>query len=377
MRRAISIFLFLILTMSLAGQDFFRQDFNRKKTYILLANPTESNLSTLNYLIRHRILRVNTSKVKFVGIYHENQKYDFSKSKNFIEKQNLKNFHLHEVRGPLDMKNLFINNHLSPELQEIFKYSAGTVFFGGPDIPPGVYNQENTRSNVTDPDRHFFELTFLFHLIGGFQDESFRPFLEDKPWYFITGFCLGLQTMNVAAGGTLIQDIPAEIFGAETPDAIVKAGRNNIHRNYWQELSDDSLLAGSNIHPIRFTDHPFFGKKVKVPKNLTPLIYSSHHQAIKDPGKGLAITAVSTDEKIIEAIAHNRYPHVFSVQFHPEVPALYEEMHKIKFHPDDIPRSYHEYIGKEGLYFHKQYWRYISKVLKKAVRSDRSGHNNN
>jgi putative glutamine amidotransferase len=376
MKRTISIYLFLLLTISLSAQDFFRQDFNRKKTYILLANPTESNLSTINYLIKNRILRINTSRVRFVGIYHEDQKYDFSNSKKYIEEEKMKNFYLHELRGPINIKDLFVNNHLSTEFQKLFNYSAGIFFFGGPDIPPEVYDQKNTRSNVTDPNRHLFELTFLFHLIGGDQNDSFRPFLEDKPWYFITGFCLGLQTMNVAAGGSLIQDIPAEIFGAETPDAIVKAGRNNLHRNYWQELSDDSLLTGSNIHPIRFTDNPFFGEKVKVSENLTPLVCSSHHQAIKEPGKDLEVTAVSIDGKIPEAIVHNRYPHVFSVQFHPERPALYEKMSEIKIHPDDIPRPYHEYIGKEGAEFHKQFWKYISKAIKKAAISGRSKRNN-
>ncbi|NLB25222.1 MAG: gamma-glutamyl-gamma-aminobutyrate hydrolase family protein [Bacteroidales bacterium] len=369
MRRAVFFYLFLILSVSLAGQDFFRQDFNPKKTYILLANPTENNLTILNYLIKNRLLKINASGVKFVGIYYEGQEYDFSKSKKLIKEKKIKNIYLHEFRGPLNMEDIFMNNHLSSEIHKVFKYSAGAFFFGGPDIPPEIYKHKNTLSKVTDPNRHFFELTFLFHLIGSSRNDSFKPFLEEKPWYFITGFCLGLQTMNVAAGGTLIQDIPAEIFGAETPDAIVKAGRNNLHKNYWQEISDDSLLIGSNIHPIRFTDNPFFGEKVKISRELTPLVYSSHHQAVKDPGKELIITAVSIDEKVVEAIAHSRYPHVFSTQFHPEVPALNEDMQKVKFHPDDIPASCHEFLGKEGREFHKQYWRYLSKSLKRAIRS--------
>jgi putative glutamine amidotransferase len=376
MRRVILFFLFIILAVNISAQDFFRQDFNRKKTYVLLANPTESNIITLNYLIKNHILKINTSKIKFVGIYHEGQKYNFNKTLNYIKKQNLKNFYLHEFRGQLDIKDLFVKNNLSHEIQKIYEYSAGIFFFGGPDIPPEVYGQNNTMSKVTDPMRHFFELTFLFHLIGGYQDESFMPLLQNKPLYFITGFCLGLQTMNVAAGGSLIQDIPAEIFGAKTPDAIVKAGRNNLHKNYWPELSDDTLLTTCNIHPIRFTDHPFFGRKVKVPVQLRPLVYSSHHQAIKETGKDLVITALSIDEKIIEAIAHNRYPNVFSVQFHPEIPALYEKMQQIKYHPDDTPCTHNEYIGKESLNFHKKYWRFISKALRKAARSGRSVPNN-
>src|SRR5690606_40614006 len=69
-------------------------------------------------------------------------------------------------------------------------------------IPPGVYGEENTLSVITDPQRHYFETTFLFQLLGGFWNEDFKPFLNEKPKYMVTGFCLGMQTMNVATGGT-------------------------------------------------------------------------------------------------------------------------------------------------------------------------------
>src|SRR5690554_1155156 len=112
MRRAVFFYLFLLLSVSLAGQDFFRQDFNPKKTYILLANPTENNLTILNYLIKNRLLKINASGVKFVGIYYEGQEYDFSKSKKLIKEKKIKNIYLHEFRGPLNMEDIFMNNHL-------------------------------------------------------------------------------------------------------------------------------------------------------------------------------------------------------------------------------------------------------------------------
>ncbi len=59
-------------------------------------------------------------------------------------------------------------------------------------------------SETTDPGRHFFEVSFLFHLLGGSRNESFKPLLDENPGYMVTGFCLGMQSMNVATGGILI-----------------------------------------------------------------------------------------------------------------------------------------------------------------------------
>lgn len=172
--------------------------------------------------------------------------------------------------------------------------------------------------------------------------------------------------MNVATGGTLIQDIPAEIYDAKTPEAALNEGRSNLHRNYWQTIVEDTLLMGVNLHTIQFTSHPFFSKIVDVPKRGEPRIYSSHHQATEKLGKGMVVTALSPDGKIVEGLAHKEYPNVFAVQFHPEVPALYEDMYVRKFHPEDKPMSYNDIIGKQSVKFHEKYWEHISEVLRKA-----------
>jgi putative glutamine amidotransferase len=360
---------FLFFCLKLTAQDFFRGSFDKDKTYILLVNPTVRNIETINFLTENNLLKIDRRNVHFVGIYHIAQNYDFGETLHYIESNGLTGFHLHEVREALDEKELFKQNELTNPMEFLFSHSAGIIFFGGPDIPPAVYGEENTLSVVTDPERHYFETTFLFHLLGGYQNEQFIPFLESDTDYLVTGFCLGLQTMNVATGGTLIQDIPAELYGATTPEATLKTGNENLHRNYWQEITDDPQLMGINFHPVRFTEHPFFGKQVKVKKNSEPLVYSSHHQAVEKTGKGLEVTALSIDGNVVEGLAHNRYPHVFSVQFHPEVPALYKDMEVRKFHPGDTPQTYHRILGKESLKFHKNYWKYISKAVKKAARN--------
>jgi putative glutamine amidotransferase len=369
MNRFLLTCLVVVFSFSLTAQNFFSSDFNQKKDYIILTNPTVWNLKTIDYLVDNKLLKINTRKTDFVGVYFDDQNYNFSQTAHFLDTAKLNGFHLHEVKGELDAENIFRENSVTDELKKIFENSAGVFFFGGPDIPPLVYGEENTHSVVTDPERHFFETTFLFHLLGSYRNEQFEPFLEENPDYFVTGFCLGMQTMNVATGGTMIQDIPAELFGAETPESTVKIGQPNLHRNYWQEISEDTLLMGFNFHTVRFTDHPFFGRNVKVGKSFRPKILSSHHQAVKKLGKNLEVTALSPDGKIIEGIAHSHYPNVFAVQFHPEVPALYENMELRKFHPSDSPDTYHHILGKECVKFHKEYWKFVSSAIKDAVKA--------
>ncbi len=368
MRKLFSLLFVFAFLANTYAQDFFDKDFNAKKRYVLLCDPTISRVETIEYLTSHDIFDVK-NKVEFVGVYFEDQKYDFDKTKAYIEKNKLNRYHLQAIKGNLTEDNLFENNEISAQFRKMFDNSIGVIFFGGPDIPPSVYGEENTKSVVTDPERHYFEASFLFHLLGGYQNENIKPFLEDRPDYLVTGFCLGMQTMNVATGGTLIQDIPAEVYGAETAEETVNIGRENLHRNYWQEISDDDNFMGINLHTIQFTDHPFFGEAVKTRKYVTTRILSSHHQAADKIGKGLAVTALSPDGKIVEGIAHNKYKNVFAVQFHPEVPALYEDMQPLKFHPDDVPMPYHEIIGRASVRFHKAYWHFISESLKNVKKA--------
>jgi len=368
MKRVLFIVFIVQITFFTSAQDFFRNDFNKRKKYVILTNPTVRNIETIRYLHSTGLLDIKSRKTKFVGVYFDDQEYDFSKTKNYIEVNNLDNFYLHEVRGELNVEDLFRENDVTDDIELIFTNSVGIFFFGGPDIPPVVYNEENTLSVVTDPERHYFETTFLFHLLGSYKNETHQPFLQRKPRYLVTGFCLGMQTMNVATGGTLIQDIPAELYGAETPESTLKIGRANLHRNYWHKINDDSLLMHINLHTIQFSDHPFFGDIVNVPKRWEPRVYSSHHQAAENLGKGMVVTAWSPDGKVVEGLAHKQFPNVFAVQFHPEVPALYEDMYIRKFHPEDEPMSYNDIIGRQSVKFHERYWEHISEVIRRAKR---------
>jgi len=356
------------LFINLFPQNFFRGDFNRDKEYVILVNPTVWNIGVTEYLVNNGLLDVDLENVSFVGVYHSSQEYDFSQSADLIAKNGLKSFHLHEVSGLLTEETVYRQNGCSDDFRKIFQNSAGIIFFGGQDIPPAVYGEENWYSETTDPGRHYFEVSFLFHLIGGTRNAAFTPLLNENPEYMVTGFCLGMQSMNVAAGGTLWQDIPAQVYESKKPETHVLIDRSDLHRNYWQNIKEDKDFMGNSMHPVRFTDHGFFGKTVKVSRMWQPVVYSHHHQSVKDVGAGFEVTALSHDGKIVEGIAHSKFPNVFSVQFHPEVSALYEDRALIKFAPEDTPATLHSMLDKKSLKFHKKYWGHISSVIAEQTR---------
>ena len=95
----------------------------------------------------------------------------------------------------------------------------------------------------------------------------------------------------------------------------------------------------------------------------TPLVLSSHHQAVENLHEDWIIEATSMDGKIIEAIAHAKYPHVLGVQFHPEKPGLFDPDIS---HTQNCNSSinFRESIqGTESYAFHLAYWNYLAQIL--------------
>lgn len=366
----------LILTILLAAllnaafaQNFLETNFKSGKKYILLAHPTVQNIETINFLMNNNILQL--SDVEFVGVYSSAESYDYKQTIALIKKPELNKFHLQKITGEEDTAHIYHQNKWTSIFKSLFDQSVGIFFFGGPDIQPEVYGQKNLYSEVTDPNRHLFELSFIFHLLGGKQNKDFVPFLKEKPSYLVTGFCLGLQSMNVATGGSLTQDIPAQTYHKMNAEETLKLKKDQLHRNYWQEITKDTLLMGINFHHIQYTAHPFFLEKVKAEKDFNPLVLSSHHQSIYELGKDLIVTATSMDDQVIEGIQHRLYPNVFAVQFHPEVPSLYKEGKKLKFAPEDTPKSYYEILSPEDRDFHLKYWLTISKAIKSSAKDQK------
>ena len=140
---------------------------------------------------------------------------------------------------------------------------------GGGDIEPRRYGQRNTASVHLDPMRDARELALIQQFV-----------LRKKP---ILGICRGLQCINVAFGGTLLQDIPGH------------SAANGIDR----------------LHAVRCAPSPLrelYGEQY--------IVNSAHHQAIDRPGSGLIPVQWSPDG-VIEAVCHRSLP-ILAVQWHPE-----------------------------------------------------------
>jgi len=366
------LLIIFVLTLSLNpvfSQNFLEKELSPSKSYVLLAHPTVANIETINFLLTNRILQL--PEVEFIGVYSVAENYDYSQSVALLKKPEMSRFHLQKMEGVMSLTQIFEQNEWTTTFKKLFDHSVGVFFFGGPDIQPEIYKQQNLYSVVTDPNRHLFELSFLFHLLGGYQNEQFTPFLNEKPSYFVTGFCLGLQSMNVATGGTLTQDIPAQTYNKMNAEETLKLNKDQLHRNYWQEITKETLLMDNSFHQIVYTANPFFLERVKADKNLKPLVLSAHHQSIDDLGKNLIVTATSMDGQVIEGIRHRLYENVFAVQFHPEVSALYTEGKKLKFAPTDSPRSFFEILSPEDREFHVKYWETISKAIKASIKAQK------
>ena len=331
---------------------------------LLLFHPTTGNLEILGNLVSRRILPLEEFHVK--GVYHALEEYDYSQTIRYAEELGLEWVTLVKLAGAVEPGGLFGENRFTELFGDLFRSSRGALFMGGPDIPPQLYGAEvNLLTRVTDPYRHYLELSFMFHLLGGYQDPSWEPLLRQKPGYVVSGICLGMQTLNVATGGTLIQDIPTEIYGIHTAEGILALPEDRQHRNYRGMAQAGCAEATSyHFHRIRLTEGSFLADETGFRGITGPLVLSSHHQAVDKLGRDLEVAALSMDGMVVEAIRHNRFPHVIGVQFHPEKPGLFDPsmLHSVSC-SDSI--SFHAVIRDTPSYeFHLAYWKYLARILK-------------
>ncbi len=168
-------------------------------------------------------------------------------------------------------------------LGDYARWLDGLVLHGGADVWPGSYGEEPLQERWSgDRIRDVYEQALVRAFVAA-----------GKP---VFGVCRGLQLVNVAFGGTLLQDI-----GTQRPDALV-------HRDA------DSY------------DHNFHGLDIVPDTRLSELlsgtgslkINSIHHQGIKDLAAGFVVEARCPDDGMIEAIRHTGPAYVAAVQWHPE-----------------------------------------------------------
>ena len=158
----------------------------------------------------------------------------------------------------------------------------GLVLSGGGDVDPSFYGGEfHERMYALDRDRDEFEIA-----LACIAQERRMPVLA---------ICRGLQVLNVALGGTLIEDIPSEVGST---DHEVR-GPAVVESHQTITIEPDSLVAG-------------------VLDTFAASVNSIHHQAVRDVAPGLRAAGWTSDGviEILDPLDHS-WP-LLAVQWHPE-----------------------------------------------------------
>jgi putative glutamine amidotransferase len=364
-RRAIKILLFILL-FSFPWLAFTQPSSGKDQISLTVFYPTKGTVKNIQALRERGFL--NIPNLKIIGVYHIKEVSDYQEAKKYVEDNRIDWFTFHPVAAEISEKNIFQKNDCTPEFVEIVNNSDGIIFFGGPDIPASIYDEKtNQLTLIEDPCRHYFEISAVFHLLGGFKDQNFQPMIENNPELPVLGICLGAQSMNVGTGGTLFQDIWLEVYGKKYVEDIIKLGTDCWHSNPFIKLYPNENLTAYNFHWIKLVPDGFFVKVLGFSEKDRPRILSVHHQAINKLGKGFKVVATSPDGKIVEAIHHTRYPNVLGIQFHPESYRLWDEDLQIRQNPEDTPFSYWEILKNNppSLDFHRKIWDWFAEAMKK------------
>lgn len=162
----------------------------------------------------------------------------------------------------------------------------GVLLTGGGDVDPVLYG-ESRHETVEDaePGRDEFEI-----------DLAMRAVAEDLP---LLAICRGAQVLNVAAGGTLVQDIPSQV-SSDLAHTIQEPKNAVAH--------DVRITPGSRLEQA-------LGASVDA--SHTCRVNSRHHQSVGKVGAGLSTSAIAADG-VIEAIERRDSTFCVGVQWHPE-----------------------------------------------------------
>jgi putative glutamine amidotransferase len=158
----------------------------------------------------------------------------------------------------------------------------GLVLAGGADIDPACYGEPQHPLTVdTVPERDAAEIALT------------RAAIErDVP---LLGICRGMQLLNVARGGTLVQHLP-DVVGHEEHRKVIGSFDGSDHDVSLSEGSLAAAAAGEETH----------------------VSMSHHHQAVDVLGEGLIVSGTSNYDRFPEAIEMPGRRFVLGVQWHPE-----------------------------------------------------------
>jgi len=298
---------------------------------IVMTHPTRFQVMNIVEMFEKDVIPLKSFVL--LGIYHEEELANgeearaYEDAAAYVRENGITYVRFRKITGRVAMNDLFKENLWTGQFKEIFAAASGIIFTGGMDIPPAAYGQGiGLLSEPTTPARSWFEVSFLFHLLGGRQNPAFTPFLAAKQDFPILAICLGLQSLNVATGGTLIQDIPSEVYGQKTVEEVLAAGPDQVHSGvYLDKLCSNDPDLATPFHRIRLRKDSIFSRRMGFSASDLPFVATAHHQALGALGTGLRVTATSLDGKIVEAAEHARFANVLGIQFHPERHTLYRK----------------------------------------------------
>ena len=172
---------------------------------------------------------------------------------------------------------------------DVISRADGILLAGGGDVNPALFGEAPHPSfDAAESGRDGFEIELITLAAG-----------RDLP---LMAICRGIQVLNVARGGTLVQDIPTELTGTlEHKLAVPPHAAVELAHEVW--IEKDSLLA-------RLTGDT--GKSAD-----TVDVNSRHHQSVRKLGQGLVLTATAPDG-VIEAVEDPSRRFLLGVQWHPE-----------------------------------------------------------
>jgi putative glutamine amidotransferase len=174
--------------------------------------------------------------------------------------------------------------HESP--RDLLGRLDGLLLTGGGDVDPAFYGDERHQATAdAEPGRDEFEI-----------DLARRAVDAGLPVFAI---CRGAQVLNVSRGGTLIQDVPSQVTGADR-HAVPRPRDAPAHVI---TVSPASLLYRVLGPAVDATSHC--------------VVNSRHHQAVSRLGAGLVASATANDG-VVEAIERPEGAFCLGVQWHPE-----------------------------------------------------------
>lgn len=160
----------------------------------------------------------------------------------------------------------------------------GLLLTGGADVDPAYYGAERHPTVTIVPGRDAYELALASGAMA-----------RDLP---ILAICRGIQLLNVAAGGTLVQDLPSQ-----RPSAVCHSIKE-----------PHTAMA----HAIRVVPESTLGGILRPDGNAGAIdVNSRHHQAVDRLAPGFVVSAVAPDG-VVEGIERPESRFCVGVQWHPE-----------------------------------------------------------